>query len=220
MAKERQENMKERLLHKFQDDEEHIAHLSKIRSKEQLLNKKERELKEELKKDNVERIKRMHEYHRIETMRKVSENDRRTEAMLRKKEELLNKRRKAAHEAKVQKDKIISALEQTKTKGGKSIKKILAALDEDGSGGKKKKKGGKKNAEKSLSRSQSYNYIMRPSLDDIGPPPDAPSLYKRLSKNASEGQMSSSIEQYKSPYLTELPCADSVMSDACSMETF
>jgi hypothetical protein len=98
-----------------------------------VLLKEEREINMQLKRENVERIKRMQEYKRLETLKKISENDERTEEMLRKKEELAKARRQNAIEAKIRRDRLMQTLERSKVSGGKAIKKILDELcaDED-----------------------------------------------------------------------------------------
>jgi len=144
-----------------------------MKKKELVLFKEERLLKEQLKRDNVERIKLMHEYRRLETMRKVTENEKRTDDLLRKKDELLNQHRCAAREAKIQKDKIMSILEQTRMGGGRSVKKMMAVLSgNDESGRKKGKAKQKKRASRgtaTLGQINSEGDLVE--IGDLGPPP-------------------------------------------------
>ena len=195
-TRDREEGMKEALRKKFEDDEEYLAELNEMKKKELALLKEESQLREQLKKDNVERIKRMHEYRRLETMRKVADNAKRADKIVRTKEELINERRCAAREAKIQKDKIMSILEQTKIGGGRSMKKMLAVLSTDDGGPEKKtgKTRRKKSASPMLERSQSEGCIG--GIDDLGPPPEAPTLLARLKTAAADP----AIEAYKSPY--------------------
>ena len=107
--------MKEALLDKFQYDEEHLSKLKVEKEKEILLLKEEREIHAELKKENVERIRRMRDYKYFWTMRNVSANDRRTEELLKEKERQAELRKKNAVVAKIRKDKLLEVIEKSKT---------------------------------------------------------------------------------------------------------
>lgn len=143
MAKDNEEQRKEMVKKKFEDEEEYLSELNEMKQKRQLVEKERREMQDQLKRENVERIKRMHDYHRSKIEDKVKEGDKRIQEMLEKKHKLIEERKKAAYEAKRQKDKILGILEQSKTAGGRSIKKILTSLsiDETSKNGKKAKKG-------------------------------------------------------------------------------
>lgn len=190
MTKEREEEMKDGFRRKFEADEQHLETLRREREQEQLLAKEAKEVKMELKRDNVERIKRIREYRRLETMRKLNENSRRTDELLQKKKDLLNERRKAAHEAKVQKDMLMQKLEKTKSCSGKAIQKLLIELDINDS---KQKSIVPKKTVKKKSKSMT-NIGGPPTMIEIGPPPDVPSLFTKSEENEIK-------EPYKSPYL-------------------
>ena len=190
MSKEKEEEMKEGFRRKFEAGEKHVRTLRRERQQQQVLVKEEKEVKMELKRDNVERIKRIREYRRLETMRKLNENSKRTDELLQKKKDLLNQRRKAAHEAKVQKDMLMQKLEKTKSCSGKAIQKLLVELDMNDS--KKKTSMAKKTVRKK-SRSMT-NIKGPPTMIEIGPPPDVPSLFTKSEENEIK-------EPFKSPYL-------------------
>ncbi|CAN0548472.1 unnamed protein product, partial [Ectocarpus sp. 12 AP-2014] len=64
------------------------------------------------------------EYKRLETLRQIKEADRRTEEMATRKEEMINQRRRAALEAKMQKEEITRIMENTKRNQKKAAKLI------------------------------------------------------------------------------------------------
>eukprot|EP00551_Chaetoceros_affinis_P019530 CAMPEP_0203728308 /NCGR_PEP_ID=MMETSP0092-20131115/13456_1 /ASSEMBLY_ACC=CAM_ASM_001090 /TAXON_ID=426623 /ORGANISM="Chaetoceros affinis, Strain CCMP159" /LENGTH=111 /DNA_ID=CAMNT_0050610291 /DNA_START=1 /DNA_END=333 /DNA_ORIENTATION=- len=73
LAKQRELEMKEFLMEKFSKDEEKVASIQAMKEKEMSVLKEERKLHAQMKRDNVERIKRMQEYKRLETVKKISE---------------------------------------------------------------------------------------------------------------------------------------------------
>ena len=101
--------------------------MQRTRKREQELIKAERELVLQMKKDNLERLKKKQEFRHKETMKRVHENDLRTQELFQQKEELMKIRRINAHKAKVEKDRLMSVLE--KSKSGCSIQKLLKQLD-------------------------------------------------------------------------------------------
>ncbi len=200
LAKEREAEMKESLVKKFQEDDKKVAMIHAMKEKELQLLKEERELNFHMKRENVERIKRMQEYKRLETMKKISENDMRTEEMLKTKEELAKTRRKNAVQAKIKRDKLMQVLEKSKTSGGKAIKQILSQLenDEDILVGSSKKKsapsmGRPRSKTQRRSSSKPIADTTHPSVIEIVPPPEAPSLTARVSNYSHQ-------TDYISPY--------------------
>ena len=201
LAKEGEIQMKEFLVNKFHEDEQKVAAIQAMKEKELTIIKEERELHLQMKRDNVERIKRMQEYKRVETMKKISENDKRTEEMMKTKGELAKTRQKNAVEAKIRRDKLMQILVKSKTSGGKAIKKILAQLENEEEMptivNKKKSfnsldlsssKSNRKMTNKSPSETKPP-----PIIEIIGPPPEAPSLIARMSNKIGQ-------KEYISPY--------------------
>lgn len=204
LAKEREMKMKEFLISKFHEDEKKVASIQAMKEREMEIIKEERDLHLQMKRENAERIKRMQEYKRLETMKKITENETRTEEMLKKKEELVKNRQRNAVEAKIRRDKLMQLLEKSKTSGGKAIKKILAQLDgNDASVGvpKKKNTSPSERASESLTKPpQSKKVSVKrnsetkpPSIIELGPPPQAPTLVSRISKVSTQ-------KDYISPY--------------------
>lgn len=130
LARDKEDEMKNELLNKFEKNEDHVREVKAAKDKEMNLLRQERELQIELKRENVERIKRMQEYKRIETLKKLEEENTRVEEMLQKRDELANSRRKNAVEAKIRRDQLLSTIEKTKAVGGSAIIKILSQLED------------------------------------------------------------------------------------------
>jgi hypothetical protein len=172
----------------------------------------------------------MQEYKRIVTMKKVEENNKRTEEMLRTREELANTRRKNAVEAKIRKDKIMQTLEKSKTGGGTALKKILAQLSNDdgdipaSTGSKRKKKkrrpsvASKKTSDSSRRQPSKGSEVPKhskmknpktwnggansqpPSIIEICGPP--PEAPSLLARLAEASEKEDSPKRYVSPYAT------------------
>ena len=80
-------------------DREHYKYVVEAERAEKLAVKSLREeLQKEDKRQNVERLRRMNEYMRLQTANKMEEDDARTEKIKEQKEKLLAERRKMAHE--------------------------------------------------------------------------------------------------------------------------
>ena len=150
----REEEAKQQARAKLQHEEETIAKLREDRLKEAVLVKAERDLQVgagvdfellsnfnsltceyrnpqlpqlQMKKDNLERIKRANAYRLRETERKAEADDRRAMELKAKKEELLRARQRNAARARVEKDKLLRVLDGAG--GSTQIKKLLRSLD-------------------------------------------------------------------------------------------
>lgn len=108
---------------KIQNVEAHLEDIVWRRTREQVLIKAERELQLQMKKDNLERLKRKQEFRHNETLQRVQEKEERTKGLMRQKAELMKIRRQNAAKAKIEKDRLLSVLEQSKA--GCSIQKLL-----------------------------------------------------------------------------------------------
>ena len=127
-TKKEKEEIKKTVRSKIEQEEQHLRELAAHRRKEQMLIKAERDLQLQMKKDNLERIKRAQEYRQRELLRKADEDDRRCQEMKEKKESLLKLRQKNVAMAKLKKDKLMEALESSKSGGSNAIKKLLAGV--------------------------------------------------------------------------------------------
>jgi len=127
-TKKEEEEIKKTVRSKIEQEEQHLRELAAHRRKEQMLIKAERDLQLQMKKDNLDRIKRAQEYRQRELLRKADEDDRRCQDMKQKKESLLKLRQKNVAEAKLKKDKLMEALESSKSGGSHAIKRLLAGV--------------------------------------------------------------------------------------------
>ncbi len=127
------ENKKEIYMKKMKEHEETMAEFLKERELELKIEKEGREIMNQLKLDNVERLKRSQEYKKQETQRKILESKARAEELLRKKRDLAEQRKRATRDAKIKKDKIVAFLQNSKMGGGSSqtILKLLSAMEGD-----------------------------------------------------------------------------------------
>ena len=127
-SRKQEEESKQQVLAKLRHEEETIAKLREDRSKEAALAKAERDLQLQMKKNNLERIKRANEYRLRETERKAEANNRRAVELKTKKEELLRARQRNAAQARVEKDKLLRVLDGAGSSSAQ-IKKLLQSLE-------------------------------------------------------------------------------------------
>ena len=194
-TREKEEADREMMLTKFDNDDKFVEQLNQVRGKEHAILKEKENLNKQLKQENVERIRRIQEYKRLETLKKISEGDKRTEDMMRRKEEIIQQRRLAGLKTKMQKDEIMNVLESSRANGGRAIKMLTAVLKEDG--GKKKTKKKKKRATDEYGEAGG---------ETLGPPPDAPSLQARMnSTEGAEGGASAYISPYEEQMMAQQP---------------
>lgn len=123
-----EERKKELMLQKFDEDEKHVADIKQMHVHEQKLVKERKMLQIQMKAENVDRVKRMAEYRRLNTLKKIEDNDSRTKAMLDQKEELIARRRETAIKTKRQKEEINNLMEGVRTDANKANKIITMAL--------------------------------------------------------------------------------------------
>lgn len=120
-------------LKKMQEHEEAMAEFLKERDLELKIEKEGREIINQLKLDNVERLKRSQEYKRQETQKKILESKVRAEELIRKKSDLAEQRKRATRDAKIKKDKIVALLQNSKMGGSTSqnILKLISSMEDD-----------------------------------------------------------------------------------------
>ena len=208
-----EEKFKQSLKNKFETEQERIQRLNRETKRERKLAKERKDLQKQLKMDNVERIKRSWEYHRNETLKKVSDDDKRIHDMMEKKKQIIELRKKAAYEAKIEKDRVVRLLEQAKTSGGSLIKKVITKLVVPGENKKctKKCKKKKKKVKKPKSDiSECSPSSMQDIYDDdddefLNLLPQPPTI---IQDNAIDGDednyntgSSPSVNQFASPYV-------------------
>ena len=206
-----EEKFKQSLKNKFETEQERIQRINRETKRERKLAKERKDLQKQLKMDNVERIKRSWEYHRNETLKKVSDDDKRIHDMMEKKKQIIELRKKAAYEAKIEKDRVVRLLEQAKTSGGSSIKKVITKLvipgeSKNGTKRKKKKKVKKPKSDISECSPSSMQDIYDDDDDEfLNLLPQPPTITQDNVPDGDEGNYdagsSPSENQFTSPYV-------------------
>ncbi|CAK4165948.1 unnamed protein product [Aphanomyces euteiches] len=127
-ARREEERKKNTLLQKQREIEENVQHLQDAHHRELQLRREQRIIQKQLKLSNVDRIKRIQEYKRLETLRKIREAEERTESMLQQKVDLIRQRKAASVKSKIQRDAIVETMEHVKIT--KKWKKASKKIDE------------------------------------------------------------------------------------------
>lgn len=141
-----EERKKETMLQKFAEDEKHVETIKEMHHHEQKLIKERKLLQIQMKAENVERVKRMAEYKRLNTLKKIEDNDNRTKSMVEQRQQLIAQRRETSIKTKKQKEDINTLMDGVRTDANKANKIISMALSgkvdlaELASPGKNKKK--------------------------------------------------------------------------------
>mmetsp|Transcript_10784 Transcript_10784/g.10410 ORF Transcript_10784/g.10410 Transcript_10784/m.10410 type:complete len:642 (+) Transcript_10784:246-2171(+) len=206
-----EERASERLIGKFEEDEEHVVAVQEMRDREHGLHRERKSLRVQMKLENVERVMRQGEYKKSVTLKKIEDQDGRIKSMLSLRQQLTNERRNAAAAIRIQKENVTKVMEEVRCNASKANKMINAAMSgkmplqaitngEPGRGGTssiKKKKGLNK-----LKRSQSVTDMIA-----LGPP--------HRSKSAGEDpdyslddEFENSTDKGRSPFLTAEQAAE------------
>jgi hypothetical protein len=202
----------ERLLQKFDADEEQVLAVQKLRDKEHALLNEKKSLRVQMKLENVERVMRQGEYKKASTLKKIEGTDDRIKYMLQTKHSMVEERRRQAAATRVMKEKVAAVMEGVRSDASKASKVIAMAMsgtvplreiatgeafERRGpgaatSGGKKgSKKGSKKGAK---STGEMMGLTSRGGADDHGEPQrsrsagDAPESAGDYSFNEFEGE--------------------------------
>lgn len=123
-----EERKKENMLQKFDEDEKHVEQIKEMHLHEQKLIKERKLLQIQMKAENVDRVKRMAEYKRLNTLKKIEDNDHRTKAMVEQRQALIAQRRETSIKTKKQKEDINNLMEGVRTDASKANKIITMAL--------------------------------------------------------------------------------------------
>ena len=125
----KEEEMKaERMLQKFEEEEHHVEEIQKSRKRNHDIQKERNNLRKQLKAENVQRVKRVAEYKRMGVLKKIEDTDNRMKTMNDQRMSLLQERRKASRETKLQKETIAAVMDEVRTNASKANKMIKAAL--------------------------------------------------------------------------------------------
>merc|ERR1711924_519551 len=158
--------------------DENLRRIEAGRARERALKKEVKMLNMQMKQDTVERMKRVEEYKRLETIRHLKECEDRTNRMQMQQKRILAQRKKAGVDAKMQREKIQAAMEQVKQtkkwhKAGAIMKKAL-----DGGSGSKSMNRSKRSVLPSITTEEdALPPMMQPTGDDAGASAD-PTPYK------------------------------------------
>ncbi|RHY27769.1 hypothetical protein DYB32_006538 [Aphanomyces invadans] len=131
-ARREEERKKLMLLEKQREVEENVQSVQEAHNRELQLRREQRLIHKQLKLSNVDRMKRIQEYKRLETLRKIREAEERTESLLQQKVDLVRQRKEASVRSKIQRDAIVETMETVKItkkwkKASKKIDQVLGA---------------------------------------------------------------------------------------------
>ena len=166
---------------------ESLANVLEQKSRMHKLRRERIELNAEAKRINVERQKRISEYKRLQTLRKIKKDEDKVIRIRQEKERMLQRRKKAAIEVKLRRDKISKSMEQLR-KTKKMPNDIMSISL--GASKKKSKKSSRRGKKKALGPSASEPVIRQP------PPMPAEVRERAAKQHISEPQPM----PYMSPY--------------------
>jgi len=126
--KKEEEKKAEELLMKFEEEEQHVQEVQKLQAKELEIQNERKNLRTQMKLENVQRVMRVGEYRRMGTLKKIEETDGRIKAMIDQKRALIQERRKAAIATKLKKESIAKVMEEVRTNASMANKIITQAL--------------------------------------------------------------------------------------------
>ena len=185
--RDQKEERKEVLQQKFIAEEINLRLMQSNREEELRLAKQKRELTEQLKRDNVLRIKRAQEYQALQILEKIKFDDARTRETTDKKQEIAMNRKKAAIEARRQKDLLVNLLDKTNT--ANSIKKIKDILN-----------GNPIQAKRNSKCNQSKLSLAKPNLTNNDHTEMPITLERRLRACVNLNKQTQAGKRYSSPY--------------------
>lgn len=153
-----EEQKADQQLKKFEEEEQHVEEIKEIREKDHKIQTERKNLRTQMKLENVERVHRVKEYQRMSTLKKIEHTEKRTTSMIEQRNALITERKRAAAKTKLQKEAIAKVMEEVRTNATKANKIITQALSgkvsldslTGGSGGGKKKRS--KSASKNRSK--------------------------------------------------------------------
>ena len=130
------------LVSRQEQAEENLANVMEQKMRMHTLKRERINLNMEAKMINVERQKRVAEYKRLQTLRKIKADEEKVLRIEVEKERMLQRRKKAAVEVKLRRDKIAQSMQ--KLRKTKKMPNDLLGGEEEGTPGKRKKKKKKK----------------------------------------------------------------------------
>ena len=189
-----EEMRKEELLARQEAMEENLQRIQAGQNRKLMLRKEMKSLNHSMKRDNVERMKRVDEYKRLETIRKLKDMEERTQRIGTQKASILQQRKEAGIHAKIQRDNIVFAMEEVKkTKKWSTATKTLQKAMGGAETGKKKKK------KKGFSSTGSLPQLGNTGDSLSAPPTVSKEVAARVQQNTSTGQ-DFDPSPFQSPY--------------------
>lgn len=198
IQKRKEEEVKaEKMLEKFEEEEIHVMEVQEQRQKGHRMLKEKKDLRTQMKLENVARVHRVNEYKRMMTLKKIEEKDGKVEKMLTMKESMIGDRRQQANKTRLQKEKIAAVMDEVRTNATKAQKLITKAMSGGVTldaliGAKTKKK--KKKKQNGLASTSS---LLEGSAYDTFEAADAPAEKKTYSDGMGGNADS---KAYQSPY--------------------
>lgn len=202
-----EEKKAEALLVKFDEEEAHVEEIKEVRMRDHEIHRERKNLRTQMKLENVKRVQRVGEYKRMGTLKKIEDTDHRTRSMLEQKKALIEERKRAAAATKIQKEAIAKVMEEVRTNASKANKIISQALSGKvtlesltAPGGGKGGKGSSKKRPKSASRSgKSLNGDDRIESSTMGLGRQSHSAGAFDKDDLDDGEMEASNKMYSLP---------------------
>jgi hypothetical protein len=127
-----EERKAEDLLEKFKLDEIHVQREQRRRSYDHSLVKEKSDLKKLMKLENVDRVMRVNEYRRLNTLKKIEDSEKRIHDMISNRDKLKEDRKRAAAAARMQKEGIMKVMDDIRTNATKANKIINKCMSTKG----------------------------------------------------------------------------------------
>ena len=125
---EEQRARRRRIIHRMRSRAKHHSAVAKERADERRLRRTRNELKLKDRLDNVERIRRVGEVARLRLLRKIEDEDRRSEDIKEERRWLIDQRKRISHEAFLRRSRMEEAIHQMRITN--KVDANLAALIE------------------------------------------------------------------------------------------
>jgi hypothetical protein len=129
IQKRKEEEIKaESMLEQFEEEEIHVLEVQEAREHGQQMLKEKQALRKQMKLENVERVRRVNEYKRMNILKSIEDKDARVTKMMSSKNSLIEDRRKAGQKTRLQKEKIAAVMEEVRTNATKAQQLITKAM--------------------------------------------------------------------------------------------
>jgi hypothetical protein len=173
MQQRREEEKKaESLLEKFELEEIGVQEEQRRRDYELSLTKEKQNLRKQMKLENVERVMRVNEYRRLNTLKKIEDSEGRIKDMVSNRERLKEDRKRAAAAARMQKEGIMKVMDDIRCNATKANKIINKCMNSKGKSVSQVIKSISPNAKSTRKSVSAHGFKRKPakskSFDDSG----------------------------------------------------